>query len=504
MKTILIIAVISFFTWNVHGQSAKELLRNGQRNKSGEFYFNQNMECYFKDDSPEEFFELPDSVIVEVPSKYVVFLKAYNPLHISHQTESKLVPDQINQIAIDFWENLPSQFSNLKDIEDANEKQIEESARRIKVIDEKIKANEANFLNISRRSKTLDSIVIKAKENELIDKLKATKKTLDGIVTDGLAIKLSNQLIKLKFIDAVQTRSEVTSIRTKTDKLKLTLSAVYLKLDSLRKETLKLRDKQDWISNDWKNSDALYRISIELTNLVVKHQKIGGNLEGLLNRVETTMETWKIFEKMETIKNESHWYIGIKKEGNLEKKSITVITLKKIVHPVTINGDQIVVAPDLITKVVTFRLRKRQVVVFEASAGLAFSPQDQSDFVTAKNDAGELIIGKAASKQMEQLNITSMLNLNFNVWDDETVLPFLQLGAGLNEAIPLALLGAGLRFDFGGKRIFALSGGMSFTGVKALINLDIGSEVKDDLTLQNDLEYQISTPKLYFGIQYNF
>lgn len=481
MKTLLTIAVISLFAWNVQAQTAKDLLRNGQQNKSGEFYFNENLECYFKGTSPEQFFELGDSVIIEVPNGYVVYLKAYNPLHVGHTFESKLVPDPINQVAIDFFNDFASQFDG---VENFMEKQKEDFE------------TQENLTELESMEQSEQEL--------LIDELKQLNLLVQEIAQDNQGIKLSKQLIDLEFIDAVQTRSNMKDIRRKADNLKATLSELNNKLDSMRQSTLKLRNKREWILQDWLVDDALYRISVELLEVIKTQQQIEENLEKLLTRVEKPLKEWEEFENTEKVVNKSQWYIGIKKAKDLDKKSIEVITLKKVLHPVKIVGDQLVVASDSIAKSVTIRLRKRQLIVFEASAGFAFSPQDKSDFVTAKNDAGDLVVSSADSKQLEQINVTSMLNLNFNVWKDETVLPFLQLGVGLNSDIPLALFGGGLRFDFGENRIFALSTGVSFTGIKALTDLELGGEVKDALTLENDLRYQISAPKIYFGIQFNF
>lgn len=480
MKALLAIAIISLFAWNVQAQTAKDLLRNGQQNKSGEFYFNGNLECYFKGTSPEQFFELGDSAIVEVPNGYVVYLKAYNPLHVGHTFESKLVLDPINQVAIDFFNDFASQLTSLDSI----------LAKQMRA------SNNKDF--------SLSKIKHQAEQQVLIRELKRVDSVIMKIVEDKQGLKLSQQLIDLEFKDAAQTKVDAKGIRIKRDSLKAQLSDLFDELDSLREVAMKSRKKQEWIQQDWLVDDALYRISLELLEVIRKHQQIEGNLEKLLIRVEDPLKKWAEFERSATVISNNEWFIGIRKEGSLDKKSIEVITLKKVLHPVKIVGDQLVVASDSIAKTVTIRLIKRQLIVFEASAGFAFSPQDKSDFVTAKNDAGDLVVSNADSKQLEQINVTSMLNLNFNVWKDETVLPFLQLGVGLNSDIPLALFGGGLRFDFGENRIFALSTGVSFTGIKALTDLELGGEVKDDLTLQNDLRYQISAPKMYFGIQFNF
>lgn len=480
MKTTLISVVISILALNVHAQTANDLLRNGQQNKSGEFYFNENLECYFKGTSPEQFFELGDSALIEVPNGYVVYLKAYNPLHVGYTFESELVPDQINQVAIDFFNNAISQLEAIRSLEEKKIATVDESSRKM-----------FNALKLPD-------------ENQLISELEKLDTAVQKIVKDNLGIKLSNQLIDLEFKDADETRSDVKEIRAKAEKFEKQLSELGSKLDSLRQVAFKMRNKQVWITDEWLADDALYRISLELQEVIKKHQQIEGNLEKLLIRVEDPLKKWAEFERSATVISNNEWFIGIRKEGSLDKKSLEVITLKKVLHPVKILGDQLVVASDSIAKTVTFRLRKRQLIVFEASAGFVFSPQNQSDFVTAKNDAGDLIVGNAETKQLEQINVTSMLNLNFNVWKDETVLPFLQLGVGLNSDIPLALFGGGLRFDFGENRIFALSTGVSFTGIKTLTDLELGGEVKDALTLENDLRYQISAPKVYFGIQFNF
>jgi hypothetical protein len=93
--------------------------------------------------------------------------------------------------------------------------------------------------------------------------------------------------------------------------------------------------------------------------------------------------------------------------------------------------------------------------------------------------------------------------INWNIYlPDWDLLPFIQLGTGVNAAYPTIFLGGGFRFKISNNQ-FAISYGLAGSWTKSLSTLKIGDKVTGTAQLEKDIIYDFKK-SAYFGIQYNF
>jgi hypothetical protein len=116
-----------------------------------------------------------------------------------------------------------------------------------------------------------------------------------------------------------------------------------------------------------------------------------------------------------------------------------------------------------------------------------------------------MVVGEAKNESINRMNLAAALNITLNS-PNSMLLPFLQLGAGVNaKVVPVVLVGAGIRSNINGAGRFAISGGIAMSWIQQLDQLKVGDRVTGTSELEADLKYMFSgAPKPYIGIQYNF
>lgn len=115
---------------------------------------------------------------------------------------------------------------------------------------------------------------------------------------------------------------------------------------------------------------------------------------------------------------------------------------------------------------------------------------------TAKEDSVGLLRVQSKTNSQGYFNLAGMINFNVKL-GRKTEVPFIQIGASAKKSQPQVFLGTGIRFT----EWFALSFGAALTWQASLNKLNIGGKVENQDAIDDDLQYRMSDPKFYFGIQ---
>lgn len=447
MKTIATITAI-FLTLCTYSQKLEEIIY-GPRTKNGKIFFNNKLEFDFLEKEKSAYNYLPDESIISLKNlksksgerKYYIYIQAFNPLHYSTQFSSKLITDSLNFKA----KKAISEFIELA----------------------------ASF----SKSVTLSTIQTSIKdENQSISMR---------------CLKQATNLINLNFKNKESTEVKINEVRHEFNQLKLDFS--------------ELKTNVSTAENELETKSSTMKIfsfsQIEQTALAARNQI---NEESrLLKMLGTLLTTIDLFMKdLKEDSNDDGWFYKLE-FGTLTNDKMAEITIQLIEHKVEVIGDQVIQKDNHVIAKKHFFIRSYSLFIPEVSAGFCYADHNYSNFITAQNNAGENIIARGADQIMNKFSLSTMMNFNFNI-RNSPILPFLQVGGGISEKVPIGLIGVGLRFGSYEFKNIAISTGASFTGIQQLSTLNIGNVVKDDLEIQNDLKYKLSAPKLYLGIQYNF
>lgn len=171
--------------------------------------------------------------------------------------------------------------------------------------------------------------------------------------------------------------------------------------------------------------------------------------------------------------------------------AITRLTLKFVENTVVVSEEKVYAS--------TLRVRPYSLVVLEASAGVLLTSLSYPEFGTAVNTAGQTIVADAGA---DRVNFVPAALLNvFLLKGRSDALPVFQLGVGTGrDSRPTLFTGLGLRFFHPNKLTFSLGAIFAFQQVLGSLQLD--QAVTGTAQVKSDLKYNLSVPKLAFGIQY--
>lgn len=475
MKRIIIVAMGMMISFSGNSQKAKDLLKNGVRAKSGEIYFNHNLEYNEIQKGAKGFLKFGDSVIIQVPQSYGLYIKAYNPLHMDFGVTTKLEINPIDDVV----------FKKLNGLESPSESVTESESSFFESL---------NFLGMLP-----DSIPKKNDGENLVSSLYEDIKMLSDTINkrkyNKQCLNIANRLFKLNFQSPQETADSVDAIEVALFELKNQRIKNVKSLDELKRrfgsDEMKSRFKAEW-----KGSLVLLELLQDISTVLEEQKKLIKNVESIEKKVSDQIKKWGDFV------TGGKWFITIEK-GLLDKGVVEIVNLKLTKHKMSVKDGKIhkEESKELNKKI---RLKRYELFILEISEGIVFAKQDLGEYSTDVDPNGVRTVSKTDGNSFERLNISTMLNFNFNIFNEKSLLPFIQLGVGLNEDVPLGLIGGGLRFNVGKTRVFAISAGGSFTGIKELQLLTLGEGVSSELKLENDLKYEFSGFKPYFGLQYNF
>jgi|GEM_PF-4732380 len=477
MKTILPIVFV-LLAHLVYGQSTKDVIES-PRTKEGNLYFDQNLQMTL---SPGKvaFSKIKNRQIISVKKSadsesivkahergFSVYVKAYNPLNYSFNSISKVVVDSVNyrlNAAIeDMWKVVDSYKEAQKLLKEDSTKNSE-SCRY------------DNGLNIQLK--------------EILTLLRVEQKRSKD------QIEWSKQLIALDFAEKSATNSELAKMELNLKATKKNYEELYAEMDTVRTDILKNLDAEGTEMACAKSLEVWLTKLNRIKGLVDDQKKYLDNLDQLLQKIQKEIKKWKSHQVDDT------WFI-LAEEGIVSRDSSVVVELKMTKHLTTIDDKgQIKQADSEEMAVASIQLMWHRTFVPEVSAGVYYSLQSQDSYRMAADGSGGGTIVRIGQRSFEGVAISSMLNFYLNKRDWK-VLPFWQVGLGLQKEMPLFMCGLGARFGLK-DRAFSVACGLSLTAVKRLDDLNLGDAITDEAEIENDLRYQFSGPKFYFGVQFHF
>ena len=492
MKTILPLVFI-FLSQVVYGQSTKDVIES-PRTKEGNVYFDQNLKMTLVP-GKVPFSLIKKGQIISVKKSadseseinahertFKVYVKTYNPLNYSFNSTATVVVDSVNyrlNAAIeDMWETL-----------DAYNKGIKQAHEKNALLEKGMKGRNLLIKIQMDEGCPYDSLL----NVQLLDVLKLVR--LEQQRSKDY-IDWSRQLIALDFLSKSATTSALSQMETNLNSAKKTYVELYAKLDSVRTDILKKLDTDE--------NKIVCALSLEvwltktnrIKDLVDDQKKYLDNFEQLHQKVQKEVKSWKSHEADDT------WFILVK-DGVVSRDSSALVTLKMTKHLMSIDEKgQIKQADSEEIAATSVQFMWHRTFVPEVSAGVYYSLQSQDSYRMRDDGAGAGTVVQIGQRAFEGIAISSMLNFYLNKRDWK-VLPFWQVGLGLQKEMPLFMCGLGARFGLK-DRAFSVACGLSLTAIKGLDDLDVGDAVTDEAEIENDLRYQFSVPKLYFGIQFHF
>lgn len=526
MKNTLLTLILVFTSYFNFAQTAEDEIRS-PRLKNGRIYFNHQLE--FKTNPNDHGYGMfRDSSLFTISSadnadNYFVFVEAYNPLHYSMKAEENIVQNQVDMDVLAMLNKI--QVNEIKSemiLESAFQNKLSElKGKSIISNEDYLKAKEIDIqefmkdeLGLEEFNKKFEGynldlmmLFVQLKEEKvhntnLLEQQRAINKVKSSLANSGTAqfAELLQELIDLDFKSKIDTelalkkiekelKSAESQYKTINDELKSLNEA---SAEALKNIQLPLELKMEYL--------FLKDQSRDLNEVFNEQLKMLHNLRNASDLILSTLK-----KQSNSIVANGQWYFtAIKGDMPESSDKITEISLTITNHRKKIENGSLVNENEEVTNRATFSLVKFRLFVPEVSAGIIWTKQDFRDFGTTTDGNGTRTVGlENDSPAYEQIAITSMINWNLNC-SKSPILPFIQTGVGLNGQVPMALLGAGLRIDFGTQRTFGVSIGASFTGIQELSTLNLGDVVTDQLEIENDLEYNFSGPRLYFGIQYDF
>jgi hypothetical protein len=492
MKTILLILFILAIQ-GVYGQSTRAVIES-PRCKEGSIYFNEKLEMSF---SPGKvpFIKTNNGEIISVKKTkdqmranqraFTIYVKAYNPLNYSFNSSSKVVVDsmnhRLNEAIGEMLETFSAYSKNLQ-VDPEGSTGNQESANLIE-------GEETNEATGCPYDKDLNVGLLAVLG--LLRKEQSRSKEY---------IEWSEKLISLPFLNDEETKKDLDQMEVDVKNARKYYDELYFKLDSIRTEILKKLD------DDKNKIECTLSLEVWLTKtnrikgLVDDQKKYLNNFEQLLQKVQKEIQKWKLHGAPFMLNG--IWFFSAETEV-VSRDSSVVVNLKMIRHLTSIDekGNIKQVDPEEVdSKSVQFMWYRT--FIPEVSAGVYYSLQSQDSYSMADDGSGGGTIVQIGQRTFEGIAFSSMLNFYMNIQDSK-VLPFWQVGLGLQKEMPLFMCGLGTRFGLK-DRAFSLSCGISITAIKGLNNLNVGDAVKDAAEIKSDLRYQFSGPKFYFGVQFHF
>ena len=479
MKFSLLFIGSLFLSLAAFSQKPSDILENGNNMpRKGVIIFqidspgkkiNYDLTKSFQDpkDNPLNFIELEDSAIFLPHHNSVnIYAKPWNPLNLHINQEVTYKTDEINEAGatvLGSFKGIPK-VTETKKIVGATGKTTES-----------VVVLECNNFN-----------VIEGKLKEIHSRLQDSKKESIN--------SLFSALKAMPFKEEAPTISEIQRLEPS----KASIEKYFADVTSLIAETQKLID--DYNCNEPKIFTTQYLFYLMIKDFAGVHEEQKKRVKNLQTAFEMVRK-----QKDLALNNENgfRWAIKLGEvASNTGKIANSNVVVKTDGYQLSDKGEIVATQPKELVKR-NYRLRKFQRFVPEVSAGTAYTFFNYNTYGTTTNANGELVVGEPTKNEVRNINLTTMLNLNFYL-ENSPVHPLWQIGAGFNQSVPTLLTGIGLRGALGPDRV-ALTVGLAMTWIKELDKLKPGDQIKGTSDIENDLKHQFTwPPKMYIGIQYGF
>jgi hypothetical protein len=475
MKTgyysVILINALLGFIGTLKGQTVSQVLDDGiviKREASLFFSYPNNSFEYSLGANLSRFREYNDmSLFLPVDDIVFIYVKPINPLRHTYGKSIEFKPDPILAAAREGIEASQSLLSKVAGPPKAGG--VIDSIQECDFSDLRAKYEKLTMLANKQISKSLTTI---------FEELKA-----------------------ISFTHRDQTVSEVNVLKKKMEPLRK-------HIDSLTTKT----EEFDRLFRDFECEDAnsvflvKYVFSDGLLNTKnILAQKSGrmNNLQKAIDVVEGAMNDAMVV-KDGFNESSNTWFTQID-AVQLQKSKVTHWTIIIFQHEykMSAEGDITVFEKkELDKKSVIFRRFQR--FIPEPSAGVAFTQISFPSFNTVVNENNDHVVASAGNENFRRINLSAMINYNYYLQNSD-IIPFLQMGVGINSAYPTLFLGLGGRLNLPDLKKLAISFGIASTWVKTLNSLKVGDVVTGEADVEKDLTYEFSWPvKPYLGIQINF
>ncbi|PHR32439.1 MAG: hypothetical protein COA38_06635 [Fluviicola sp.] len=461
MKRIALTIAATIILLPCWGQNLNEVVNDSYHSSSEKIYIsNESKTMYFGNKNRP----MKDSLLIQTPKNYTLYLQAYNPLLKSHNIESKIINDDL-QVALE--KALSEISSNLTTFFSEMEKPDSQGNKMFAFTDETCGCQCNMFTD---------------NYEEFLEKEEAFKKYFDELSKR----KFVDRLAKLPFTSHSRTLDSVSAISDEFFAFQKSIQLKQADIDKLiGDQETGCDETYTYILKDYKE-----KLTSQLKVLEEKVDAVGK----VITTLADTVKEWG----KNGVKEERNglWYFSIKSGEHKRGKSLAIsLTIKE--HSELKSGS-LVKKEKVIESSYQFHLRKYRLLLPEISAGVIYT-----SIITPSYALGEgSILERTDDHSLERFKFSQMINGNFNI-ANSNLLPFIQGGVALRNDIPVVIGGIGLRIKTSSKSGISISGGVAMSGVKKLTTLIEGQVITDNVTLENDLKYDFIA-KPYIGIQYNF
>lgn len=414
--------------------------------------------------------ELSDSLIFQLKGFDAYFyIKPFNPINYSIKFDYELIDDPLSEI---------------------EKKSYSEILKIIESI-----FDGPGTSGYGPPSSAISSSCSSSRE-EFIEQLEMFKIRAKEQITQQKVAEIFKQLKEIDFEDKQETKESIEKVEESINQLKQLLD----EFDSDKTELFKCISEFDIADND---TEYLLKemFKIEANKIDDDLSGIKDSFKLLLEIYLSVSETYKIASKGDG--NKLKWAIPLKRVKS-EKNKLAKISLIALKSGYGLNEEmEIVKTPESELAKKTFFTKKFKRFIPELSLGVAYTLLDYSTYETTQDTMGNMIVGQPINNELSQLNLSTMLNFNYFL-PNSNILPFYQLGVGINSGIPTLLTGLGLRVELGTNAL-GISFGVATSWIRELDDLDSGDIILGQDDIERDLKFNFNwPPNAYFGIQYQF
>lgn len=465
MRKILLSVVVLFFITNAYAQTVNDVLSNGINVRKDEKIFLQQTGAtmQYNLSTAKNFKPLPDSTIFLIPRSGVnIHLQALNPLKYSYDTATTVIADPISAAEEAAFKTIFSRIESVipKAAVPAAGSQPGTDCPSLNSITGSIslvaKGLETDF------KKGINATFLLLREIPFNDKEKV-KKEVERIENDSIKVFRNHYEVIRKELDIIgESLNKFSCPRNDSIIIRYVLTQIYkdLKTAYLNKRT-------------------------RLDNLE-KAKKI---ITDFLAKPEAQPEYTPV------------WFNDPIYVSAPDKK-IVILNVTINQSGMELKDDEIVTSEKKQVVKRVLRFRKFQRFIPEVSTGIAYLDLSFPKYGTSTNSSGQQVVSLAGEEKFKKMNFTAMVNFVY-FSEDWNVNPLIQIGVGENSDFPVLMIGGGIRLNTGLRRI-SFTVGAASSWIKTLDKLKLNDVVTGTSDIEKDLKYEFKSPKIYFGIQYNF
>jgi hypothetical protein len=490
MKTQILLLGFLITAAQLFAQNASDVLENSIKCREGNIYLipelKEGIFEYSHNGMKTDFGELKDSNIFQIPESYKIYILALNPLNYSYSDTGIVKSDPIDQRAMEAMAGIFDRLNVGTGLAPAL--QPDEVLQMAKAVVERSRGDKVSAGLKPDLAALADKLVLQEIRN-----LQDDLETWSG---EDLLVKFGG-LKKMPYKEEVPTKNAVAALVLENEEKWKELKGIDQRITTMQEVLMAKMEATAYLDSAWQRNFMLFLVVERLM-----HKRDAGKMQldeytTVLNFVDKTINGWKSY----TV--DGQWFIRIE-STSLERGKICLQHVRVFESGFALKELQIAKTPSREVLATPFRLRRLNAFVPEVAAGVFYTGLNYPVYGTATNAAGEMVVEEAKNESINRMNLAAALNITLNM-PNSMLLPFFQLGAGLNtKVVPVVLVGAGIRSNISGAGRFAISGGIAMSWIQQLDRLKVGDRITGTAALDADLKYIFGSPKPYIGIQYNF